>query len=154
MTKYTRRLAASLIASAALLAGCHGGDKKTDTTALGTDTTLNRDLAMANRDTTAQPQLKDVPANAPATTTPNPPATTERPATHTTPRVIHRPAQSGPVNRAENKPAPAPTSTTTRSGNTATTNPGAASNPGSTGGGAVGMIPAGATLNTHSNSRV
>src|SRR3954451_4549403 len=112
MTKYTRHLAASLFLSGALLAGCRGDNKKSDTTALGADTTLNRDLAMANRDTTAQPQLKDVPANTPGATTPNAPASTERPATRTPPRVIHRPAQSGPINRAENKPAPAPTSTT------------------------------------------
>jgi hypothetical protein len=155
MSKYTRHLAATLCVSAVMLGACRGDKGKTDSTALGTDTTLNRDLALANRDTTAQPQLKDVPANTPTTAAPAP-ATSTRSEPRPQPRVTHRPAQSGPINRAENKPAPAPapTTTTTRSGNTAVTNPGASSNPGSTGGGAVGMIPAGATLSTHSNSRI
>src|SRR5579884_413342 len=157
MTKYTRRVAASLVTVCAVVAGCRGSDKRSDTTALGTDTTLTRDLALANRDTNVQPQLKDVPANAPATSTPTaPPTTGNRPTRRPEPRVIHRPTQTGPTTRAENKPAPAPvtTTTTTPSGNVATTNPGAAANPGAAGGGAVGMIPAGAELRTHSNSRV
>jgi hypothetical protein len=157
MTKYTRRLAASLLASAALFAACRGNESKADSTALGTDTTLNRDLAMANRgDTTAQPQLKDVPANAPSTTTPEAPQTSSRPERRHEPRVIHRPAQSGPINRAENKPAPAPVpeTRTTASGNTETTNRGNAANPGAVGGGAVGMIAAGATLSSHANSQI
>lgn len=154
MTKYTRQLAASL-AAAALLAGCRGDNKRADSTALGADSTLNRDLALANRDTNVQPQLRDVPANTPATTSPEAPKTTSnRPVRRPEPRVIDRAAQSGRINRAENKPAPAPTTTTTPSGNVATRNPGAAANPGAAGGGAVGMIPAGAELRTHSNSRI
>ena len=144
MTKYTRSLGASLIVAGALLAGCKSEPKQgADSAALGADTTLNRDLAMANRDTASQPQLKDVPANQPAAA---PAPTTSRPRTPTrsTPRTT-TPRPSNP---------PAPTTTTTKSGNTQTTNPGAASNPGSTGGGAVGEIAAGATLSTTSSSRV
>lgn len=144
MTKYTRSLGASLIVAGALLAGCKSEPKQgADSAALGADTTLNRDLAMANRDTASQPQLKDVPANQPAAA---PAPTTSRPRTQTrsTPRTT-TPRPSNP---------PAPTTTTTKSGNTQTTNPGAASNPGSTGGGAVGEIAAGATLSTTSSSRV
>jgi len=43
---------------------------------------------------------------------------------------------------------------TTPSGNTVTTNPSGTASSSTSGGGAVGMIPAGATLNTHSNSRI
>lgn len=144
MTKYTRSLGASLIVAGALLAGCKSEPKQgVDSAALGADTTLNRDLAMANRDTASQPQLKDVPANQPAAA---PAPTTSRPRTPTrsTPRTT-TPRPSNP---------PAPTTTTTKSGNTQTTNPGAASNPSSTGGGAVGEIAAGATLSTQSSSRI
>ena len=145
MTKYTRSIGASLLVAAALLAGCKSEPKQApDSAALGADTTLNRDLAMANHDSASQPQLKDVPANAPAASEP----TTTRPRTtaRTTPRTT----------KPESRPsAPAaPPTTTTASGNTRTTNPGAASNPSATGGGAVGTIAAGSTLSAHSTARV
>src|SRR5947209_8323870 len=151
MSKYTRRLGASVLVAASLLAACSSDQKKgRDTTALGADTTLNRDLALAGRDTAAQPQLKDVPANAPAA--PAPAAkTTPRPQTHTPARTS--PRTTG--NATASRPAPStPTTSTTSSGNTVSSNPGASKNPGTAGGGAVGMIPAGATLNTHANSRI
>ena len=74
MSKYTRRLGAPIaLATVTLLGACRSDAKKgPDSTALGADTTLNRDLALANRDSAAQPQLKDVPANAPAANTPKP----------------------------------------------------------------------------------
>lgn len=152
MTKYTRGIGASLFIAGALLAGCKSEPKQgTDSAALGADTTLNRDLAMANRDTAAQPQLKDVPANQPAAA-PTPAPTTSRPRTtaRSTPRTTPRTPAPAP------RPAtpPPPTTTTTRSGNTQTTNPGAASNPSSTGGGAVGEVAAGSTLNAAASSRV
>ena len=146
MSKYTRPLGASLVAALTLLGACRSDTKKgPDSTALSTDTTLNRDLALAGRDTTVQPQLKDVPANAPAAAAPT--TTTRRSPTRERTAPRH-------VGNAPPRTTPAPTTTTTASGNTATTNPGAAANPGASGGGAVGMIPAGATLTTHSNSRV
>lgn len=78
MIKYTGRLLPIL--AVAFLAAC-GGDKSNSDSALGMDTTLNRDLALAGTDTAAQPQLTDVPAT-PAggskTTT-----ATKRPATST-----------------------------------------------------------------------
>jgi hypothetical protein len=142
MFKYTRPLGASLLVAASLLAACRSEAKKgPDTTALRADTALNRDLALAGRDTTVQPQLKDVPANGPAAPAGAPTSTTRR--THTPARA----AQPAPTPKP---PAPV----TTPSGNTATTNPGAAANPGAAGGGAVGTIPAGATLTSHANSRI
>lgn len=68
MTKDTRRLGASmLLVAVAFGAACKSEAKKgPDSTALTADSSLNRDLAMANHDTTAKPQLKDVPPPAPA----------------------------------------------------------------------------------------
>ena len=79
MMKYTRRLGAPMaIAAAAWLGACHSDAKKSDSTVLGADTALNRDLALANRDTTAQPELKDVAPNAPAATESKPSAPATR----------------------------------------------------------------------------
>lgn len=143
MLKYTRRLGAPIaLATVALLGACRSDAKKADSTALGADSSLNRDLALANRDTAAQPQLKDVPANTPAAT-PAPKPSTPRPASKPTPKP------SAPAS----KPS-APTTVTTPSGNTVTTNPGSSANPGATGGGAVGTIAEGTTLSTHASSRV
>ena len=62
MTNYIRRLGAPLALSTVLaFAACKGSERKADTT-LATDATLGSDLALAGRDTTAQPALKDVPA--------------------------------------------------------------------------------------------
>jgi hypothetical protein len=142
MLKYTRRLVAPLaLAAVALLGACGGSDSKADSTALASDSTLNRDLALANRDTAAQPQLTDVPAATPAApTTSTPRATAPK---KTAPR---------PSTPAPSRPS-TPTTTTTSSGNVVTTDPGAKNNP-SAGGGAVGMIAAGTTVSTNAGSRI
>jgi len=146
MTKYTRGSAAILLVASAVLGACSSGDKKgPDSAALGADSALNRDLALANHDTTVQPQLKDVPS----TTTPAPAATTTRPVTKTPARTPPRTAPRTPAPRP-----PEPATKTTPSGNTVTTNPSSGTNPAATGGGAVGTIAAGATLTTHANSRI
>jgi hypothetical protein len=150
MFKYTRRCSASLLVAVTLLGACKSDNKKgPDTAALGADSALNRDLSMANRDTAAQPQLKDVPANAGTAPAPAPAPKTTRPQT----RAPARSTPTTPAQRPTTKPAPAPTTpTTTAGGNTGATNP--AGNASTSGGGAVGTIPAGATLNTHANSRI
>src|SRR5262249_48700029 len=99
--------------------------------ALGADSSLSRDLAMANHDSTAKPQLKDTPAPAPA------------------------PERKRPEPRAHDaKPSvpKAPAALTTPSGNTETKN--AAGSEGAKAGGAVGMIAAGTTLNLHAGDKV
>jgi hypothetical protein len=153
MLKYTRRLGAPvLLAFVTVLGACSSADKKgPDSTALGADSTLNRDLALANRDSTAQPQLKDVPANQPVTPAATPAPTSTRPVHRTPPRTAPRTPE-----RREPAPAPAPipTTVTTPSGNTRTTNPGAGSNPGASGGGSVGTIAAGTTLSTTAGSKI
>lgn len=147
MSKYTRHLGASLmLVGAALLGACGGGEKKSDSTAaLGADTTLNRDLALAGKDTTAQPQLKDVPTTAPSA---NAPAASNAPTTRAPARTTPRTTQ--PRTTTPRTEPSQPTTRTTPSGNTETRNaPGGAS-----GGGAVGTIAAGTTLNTHATSRI
>ncbi|HWH49945.1 MAG TPA: hypothetical protein VN651_00250 [Gemmatimonadaceae bacterium] len=144
MLKYTRRLGASLLVATVALGACRGEQKQgPDTTALGADTTLNRDLALAGHDSTAQPQLKDVP---PASGTKAPSSTKSEP--RTTPRR----SSSGSSGSSHTPSTPGPT--TTKSGNTVTSNPGSSSNPSASGGGAVGTIAEGSTLTTHANSRV
>ena len=142
MSKYTRRFGTPIVIAAfTVFAACSSDTKKgPDSVALGTDSTLNKDLALAGRDSTAQPQLKDVPAaEAPAPST----AKKSAPA-RTTPRAPTRPAQPKTI---------PPATTTTPSGNTVTTNP-KTGDAKEAGGGAVGMIPAGATLNTNASSKI
>lgn len=142
MTKYIRRLGAPLAMAAALAAAaCTVKDNKSDTT-LAADSALNRDLQLANQDTSLQPQLRDVPATpaepAPAASTPRNTSTS-------------RPSSSGRTttpSRTTTKPAP--TTTTTASGNTVTRNPAGSSS----GGGAVGTIASGTSLSLRSNARV
>jgi hypothetical protein len=132
MVQYIPRLSASLALSFALLAGACTA--KNDNAAAA-DSALNRDIQLANRDTAAQPALTDVPAGTATTPAPSTAArttTTSRPATTTrTPTTTTR----------------RPTTSVTSSGNTVTrTNAGAAAR--------VGTIPAGATLNLASGSKV
>ena len=129
MVQYIPRSKASLVLALALFAGACA---KSDDTAAA-DSALNKDIQLANRDTAAQPALTDVPAA--TATNPAPsgsaPRTTTR--TTTTPRTTTR--------------ATTPRTTTTSSGNTVTrTSGGSAAR--------VGTIPAGATLNLVSGSKI
>ncbi|MEO7457861.1 MAG: hypothetical protein ABIY52_16515 [Gemmatimonadaceae bacterium] len=137
MTKYTHRLGATFVlASALVFSACTVSEKKADTT-LATDTALNKDLALAGRDTLTQPALKDVAA---PVATPAPVATSPKPTTS-------KPATTRPA------PRPAtPTTTTTASGNTVTRNPSGTS--GTSAGGAVGTIASGTSMSLRSNERV
>ena len=63
MSKYIRCARALIVAPTAIAVfaiGACSGDKKADT--LAQDSTLGRDMQLANRDSVAQPQLNDVPA--------------------------------------------------------------------------------------------
>ena len=79
MFQYIPRLIAPL-SLALVFAAC--GDSKDDT--LATDTSLNRDIQLANRDSAAQPSLTDVPATATTAPSTSAPRTT---APRTTPRT-------------------------------------------------------------------
>lgn len=125
MSKYIARLGATLAVSLALVAGACVDKGKNDT--LAQDTSLTRDLQMANADTSAQPALQDVPATGAA---PGPAGTAPRTVVRTPSRTTTR------------------TTATTSSGNVVTRTPGAEAER------AVGMIPAGSEVSLTSNSRV
>ena len=137
MSKYIRRFGTPLALTVALaVAACSKGGEKSDST-LATDSALNRDLQLATGDSAAQPQLKDVPAEAPAPT----PATSSpsRPRTTTPSRPVTRPSTP-----ATKEPAPPPR---TASGNTVT--------PGEkTSAGGVGEIASGTSLTLASGQKV
>jgi hypothetical protein len=131
-TKYIRSFI-PMLALAVAAGACSTKDNASDS--LAVDTSLNRDLALANRDSAAQPQLNDVPNGASSTPTRTgsssgstaPRTTTTKTTTTTTPKST--------------------TPSTTTSGNKVTT--------GSTGaGGAVGTLPSGTTLYLASNARI
>jgi hypothetical protein len=127
MAQYIPRFSASLALSLALFAGACS--KKDDTAAA--DSALNKDIQLANRDTSAQPALTDVPAgtaaNAPTTTT----------TSKTTTTTTKRPTTTTKT----------PTTSVTSSGNTVTRNPSGSTT-------RIGTIPAGATLNLAAGSTV
>ncbi len=136
----------AVICAATLLAiaACSKSDNKTGQDALAQDSSLSRDLQLANRDTTAQPQLKDVPTTPP----PAPPraAVVERQRVAYTPPPPRRPAP-----RPTPPPvtvAPTPTVTTTPSGNTVTRAPAGNTE------GAVGVVSAGTNIGLSSGQRV
>jgi hypothetical protein len=126
MSKYTGRFSVPIVVGAfAFLAAC-GGDKNNADSALAADTTLNRDLALAGKDTAAQPTLTDVPAA---------PAGTKSTGTKST-------GTKSTGTKTTTKTTP----TKTASGNTVTKGAGTTSN--------VGMIAAGTALNLRANSEV
>lgn len=139
MAKYTRHLGTAAVLSAVLMiAACDRGSGGGADSPLATDSALNRDLLLAGSDTGAQPQLRDVPAETASNVTPATSAPARRPTTtRPTVRPATRPTTSTPS-------APVRTS----SGNTVTRGSSGG------GGGAVGTIAAGTTLNLASNSQV
>jgi hypothetical protein len=141
MSEYIRRIATPLALTFALLsAACGTGGDDTDT-ALAQDSALNRDLQLAQGDSAAQPQLTDVPAEAPA---PAPPAATTPSRPRPTPsRPATRPSTPAPKTPAPKAEEPV----RTPSGNTVTTGEKSA-------GGDVGMIPSGTRLTLASGSKV
>jgi hypothetical protein len=133
MSKYIQRARAFVAVPTVLVlvavAACNG-EKKNDT--LAQDTTLNRDMQLANADTAAKPALNDVPAA--KTPAPAPSAAATRPRTTT-------PAKPAPTKSTT------PTRSTTASGNTVTRTPGATETP-------LGTIAAGTSIALTSNSRI
>jgi hypothetical protein len=133
MVQYIPRFSASLALSLALFAGACS--KKDDTAAA--DSALNKDIQLANRDTSAQPALTDVPAGTAANPAPSTTTTTRTTTTKTT----------TPTTRTPTTTKRTPTTSVTSSGNTVTrTSAGTAAK--------VGTIPAGATLNLAAGSKV
>lgn len=145
MSKYISRWSAPLMLAVALSAAACTDTKKGDT--LAQDTSLNRDLQMANQDTTAQPALTDVPATG---TPSNPAASAPTPTTRTpvrsSPRpIVRTPTPTRTVPRPTTPATPVPT--TTASGNTVTRGTAGSER-------RLGSIPAGSEISLTSNSRV
>lgn len=97
MVKYTRWTAVSLAIAAMALAACKGDTSKTDS--LKQDSALAANLALASRDSAAQPQLTDT-ANSSTTRAP---AATKK--TTTTKKTTPAPTRTTPT---PTRPAPAP----------------------------------------------
>jgi len=104
----------TLVGFAMLATAAACKDTKKSEDVLAQDTSLTNDLALANKDTTSQPQLKDVPVSpepAPAASESAPAPVTRRAVVRTRPR----PVAKAPVKTI---PAPQPTERVTASGNT------------------------------------
>jgi hypothetical protein len=126
------RALAPLALSIALVVGACS-DRGNDNS-MAQDSSLSRDLALANADSSASPQLSDVPAN-------NPPAS--QPAA-----AAPAPKPAAPKPRpTTTKPSTKPTTTTTPSGNTAKTSPAGSE-------AALASVPAGSEISMTSNDRV
>ena len=146
-TTFTRIAGSVLFAFTLTLGACKQGDKPED--ALAQDTSLAHDLQLANADTAAQPQLKDVPATV---------VPAETPATQTqTPRVAKRqtPAEILTPNRNPRRVATTPTTqpentpVTTANGNTVTENTSGAAKEA-----AIGTIATGSEIALFAGQRV
>ena len=108
-------LLSALIVGALTAVAC-SDSRKLD--ALAEDTSLTRDLALANQDTASKPELRDVPV----ATEPEPIAAEPAPARAPTPRKVAAAPAKKPAPRVTQKPAPAQPETpqvkVTASGNT------------------------------------
>jgi YMGG-like Gly-zipper len=140
--RLTRSVAATLTLAVIALSACK--DKASEDV-LAQDTSLNRDLALANSDTLAQPQLKDVPAQSDSAM-PAPSRVARTPAEILTPR--------GPLRSAVTRPAPQPVAAApipaqnvTPNGNTVTANAAGSE-------AAMGTIAGGSVVSLYSGQRV
>jgi hypothetical protein len=157
------RLQRPVVCAAALLAlaACNK-DNKNQPDVLAQDSSLARDLQLANRDTTAQPKLEDVPTTQPpavAAPAAKQEAPTPKPAPKPrAPRPVHREVASTPVQHTPPSPPPQPTPVTkhptvtiTPSGNTVTK---AAPSTAGNEEGQVGVVAAGTGLSLLAGQRV
>jgi hypothetical protein len=136
MLQYIPRLNASLALSLALFAGACSVKK--DNTAAA-DSALNKDIQLANGDSSAQPALTDVPAG----TTTNPAPTTATKTT--TPKTT---TKTTTTTRTPSTTTRTPTTSVTSSGNTVTRTSGTGS------AARTGTIAAGSTLNLASTKTI
>jgi len=145
-TKLSRTATPVLLIAILALASCKQGDKPED--ALAQDTSLARDLQLANADTAAQPQLKDVPVTVVPAETPTAPTTRvsqrQKPSEILTPNKNPRRVARTP----ESAPQPLETApVTTSNGNTVSE--------GATGSEhGIGTIATGSEISLYSGQRV
>ncbi len=145
--KFSRFATAALFTAVLAVSACKRGDSPADV--LAQDSTLTRDLALANADSSAQPELKDVPANTAPIIDPAAPA--PRVSSRPTPSEILTPSRtSRPAPRRTPppvEPTPEPVANTTANGNTVTET---AKGPEA----AVGMIAGGSEISLYAGQRV
>jgi hypothetical protein len=145
-TKFSRTATPVLLIAILALASCKQGDKPED--ALAQDTSLARDLQLANADTAAQPQLKDVPVTVVPAETPT--ATRPKVAQRQKPSEILTPNRNPRRVATTPKSAPQPVETapaTTSNGNTVSE--------GATGSEhGIGTIATGSEISLYSGQRV
>jgi YMGG-like Gly-zipper len=128
------------------LGACKQGDKPED--ALAQDTSLAHDLTLANADTMAQPQLRDVPVTTSPATSPSAPA--PKVVSRRSPSEILTPSRN-PRRVATTTPPTPPVEkqpVTTENGNTVTEGSSAGSSR------AVGSIATGSEISLYSGQRV
>jgi hypothetical protein len=145
-TTFSRIAAPVLFAVTIGLGACKQGDKPED--ALAQDTSLAHDLTLANADTMAQPQLKDVPVTTSPTSSPSAPA--PKVVSRRSPSEILTPSRN-PRRVATTTPPTPPVEkqpVTTENGNTVTEGPSAGSAR------AVGSIATGSEISLYSGQRV
>lgn len=143
---FSRIVAPILLTVTLALGACKQGDKPED--ALAQDTSLAKDLQLANADTMAQPQLKDVPVTvSPAQNPANPAPKVSR---RQTPSEILTPSRN--PRRVAKTPQSTPqpveqTPVTTSNGNTVTENTSGSER-------GVGTIASGSEISLYSGQRV
>jgi hypothetical protein len=147
-TKFSRAATPVLLIAILALGACKQGDKPED--ALAQDTTLAHDLQLANADTMAQPELKDVPvtiAPAPKPAAPAPKVSQrQKPSEILTPSRNPRRVATTPRSTPQPVEA-APVPVTTSNGNTVTE--------GTTGSErGIGTIASGSDISLYSGQRV
>jgi hypothetical protein len=152
MTNKIRTAAALLLCGAVIfISAC---DSKKSDDALAQDTTLMRDLALANQDTASKPQLQDVAVTPEA---PAPAPVEQAPAPRVRPKATKpraTPASRSTVLRAPAAPIPDPLlPVRTESGNTVTTeNRGPEPSMGTISSGSTLLLVAGQRICTNTNS--
>jgi hypothetical protein len=147
-TKFSRTATPVLLIAILALGACKQGDKPED--ALAQDTSLAHDLQLANADTSAQPQLKDVPVT--VVPAPKPVVSTPKVAQKQKPSEILTPSRNPRrvATTPRSTPQPVeqtPVPVTTSNGNTVTE--------GATGSEhGVGTIASGSDISLYSGQRV
>lgn len=142
--KASIRSTAAVLAAAFALSACSGDKRNEDI--LAQDSSLTRDLALANQDTLSQPQLQDVAVTAdPAPIAESEPAA---PRIRVVSRGTNRPVAPPVVRRTQSAPAQEmPKTVLTESGNTVTENARGSERQ-------LGVIGAGEQISMYSGQRV
>src|SRR5688572_15667351 len=112
MRRLSRFATPALFAAALLLGACKRGDSPEDI--LAKDSALTRDLALANTDTSAQPELKDIPATVEPVVSETAPA----PRASSRPAAAERPRREPPTTVVTRREPPPPAATPTSANTT------------------------------------